>query len=216
MSEPKKDLVFEMPVLEEPETVEDASASVGLFNEDMQTIAPRLMALEHFLKHLTANISFHDFIRELLLTLMKTVKVEAGSVFEINHDEKNIFFRVAVGHASDKVVRFVIPMGTGIVGHVAESRQHVVVQNVDENKEHLKSIANAIGFDVRNMLAFPIMIRGRSFGVIELINRLGEKNFSQADVDLMSSLVDYAARAIEIRLMITWSERRRGVKQDVA
>lgn len=203
------------PMLEEPDLGVDASAAYLL--EDVSAISAKSAALQAFMRQLTSNLSFQDFMRELLLTLMKAIKCEAGSLFEINYREQNIFFRAAVGHASDQVVRFVIPMGRGIVGHVAESRQTLVVQNIEENRDHLRAIANAIGFDTRNLIAVPLIIRGKVFGVVELINRIGEENFKESDVELLNVLCEYASRAIEIRLMIAWASQQGQMKsQDVA
>ena len=167
-------------------------------------------------KLLTANLGFHDFMREILLTIMKAVKCEAGSILEINHKEKTIFFRAAVGHSSDQVIRFVIPLGKGIVGYVAESKQHLVVSDAEGNEQHLKTIANAVGFNVRNIIALPIIIRGRVFAVLELLNRIGEKNFTEPDIELLRSLCETAARAIEIRLMIAWSQKPDVTNEDAA
>lgn len=191
--------------LEEPETAELPEAQ--LFSDDLPVLASKLTALESFFKLMTADLKFTDFIREVLIVLVRTVPSEAASVLEINHDDQTIFFRTAVGHASDRVVRFVIPMGQGIVGHVAESRQPLIVSNVEENRKHLKAIADATGFEIRNLIALPILIRGKVFGVVELLNRIGEETYTEADLDLLTQICEMAAKAIEVRLMISWAKK---------
>ncbi len=194
-----------MPILERPETVESPEAGVStLFSDDVPALASKVIAYEALFRLMTSDLKFQDFMREILLMLMKTVKSEAGSILEINHKDRTIFFRAAVGHSSDRVVRFVIPMGKGIVGHVAESRQPLVVSNAAENERHLTAIADAVGFQVRNLVALPIVVRGQVFAVVELLNRIGEGNYSDSDVELLSSLCDVIARAVEVRLMIAW------------
>ena len=49
----------------------------------------------------------------------KVVKSEAGSLLEVDHEKNSLFFRAVVGASSDRVSNFVIPMGQGVVGHVA-------------------------------------------------------------------------------------------------
>ena len=128
-----------------------------------------------------------------------------------------MFFRAAVGHSSDRIVRFMIPKGQGIAGHVAESRQPLIVGNVESDKTHLQAISTVVGFDARNMLAAPIVVRGRAFAVIELLNRIGESGFSETDLEVVHYLCEMAARAIEIRMMIAWSAQAREKKdQDAA
>ncbi len=208
-----------LPSLEEPSAVETPDAGVGtLFSDDLPKLASKVTALETMFRLVTADLNFTDFCRELLLVMMKVVKAEAGSILECNHQNRTIFFRTAAGHSSDRIVRFVIPMGQGIVGHVVESKQPLNVMNIAENQMHLKALANAVGFETRNMVALPVFIRGQVFGVVELLNRIGEENFTEEDIELLTSVCESAARAIEIRLMLAWARQSQATtgKKDVA
>jgi signal transduction protein with GAF and PtsI domain len=201
-------------VLEAPPTAESPAAGIsisgtGFFEEAaLAALAGKFSAVEAFLKSLTKDQTFDDFIREMLLTIMKTVKSEAGSVLELDHQREVMVFRSVVGTSSDRVVNFEIPMGQGIVGHVVESRRPLNVSNVAENQVHLKAIAEAVGFETRNLLAMPIIVRGRIYGVLELLNRIGEPDYSAADVELLTYICEMAAKAIEVRLMLAWASRR--------
>ena len=118
--------------------------------------------------------------------------------------------RPATGVSSDRVVKFVIPMGQGIVGYVAESKQALNISNVDDEKKHLKAISEAVGFEARNMVALPIVIRGRVFAVVELLNRVGEDRYTEADLELLKYVCEKAARACEVRMMLNWRTRTVG------
>jgi sigma-B regulation protein RsbU (phosphoserine phosphatase) len=204
------DLVLEAPPAGDALVSSASGLSMGLFEDDSMALAAgKLAVVEAFLKSLTRDQSFGDFTRELLLTVMRVVKSEAGSILEVDHHKNSLFFRSVVGTSSDRVSSFIIPMGQGIVGHVAESRRPLVVANVSENKLHLKAIQDAVGFETRNLVCVPIVIRGRIYGVLELLNRIGEADFSVADVELLTYLCEMAAKAIEIRLMIAWATNQR-------
>ena len=193
----------ELPLLEEALALGSADPTGrGLFQEDVARLASKLSMMEELFRLMTADLKFQDFIREILLAVMKNVKCEAGSILEVNHDKKAIFFRAAAGMSSDRIMHFLIPMGKGVVGYVAESRQPLIVSNMDESQIHLKSIPKTVGFETKNLVALPILIRGKIYGVLELINRIGEDKFSEADVDLLQTLCSMIARAIEIRLML--------------
>ena len=193
----------ELPLLEEALALGSADPTGrGLFQEDVARLASKLSMMEELFRLMTADLKFQDFIREILLAVMKNVKCEAGSILEVNHDKKAIFFRAAAGMSSDRIMHFLIPMGKGVVGYVAESRQPLIVSNMDESQIHLKSIPKTVGFETKNLVALPILIRGKIYGVLELINRIGEDKFSEADVDLLQTLGSMIARAIEIRLML--------------
>jgi hypothetical protein len=43
--------------------------------------------------------------------------------------------------------------------------------------------------------------------VLELLNRVGDQNFTPNDVGLLGYLAHMASKAIEIRLMIAWAKQ---------
>ena len=169
--------------------------------------AGKARALERFLDALVHDYKFEEFVHELLLAILKSVQCEAGSVFEVDYNNNAVFSRTAVGGRAENISNFTIPIGKGIVGHVIESKQPLVVENVPENSVHLSTIAKAVGFDVRNLAAFPVLIRGRVFGVIELLNKVGEPDFGAGDIELLTYLTQMASKAIEVRLMLAWEKQ---------
>lgn len=209
MSKDKElELTIPEPVLESPPLSEVNGSSVagGLIPEgSVAGISAKLVAIEALMSLVTRDYKFQDFMREVLLVVMKTVKSEAGSIMELDYEKNCLFFRAVVGQTSDRVARFLIPVGQGVVGYVAESRQPLVVNNAEENRVCLKSAQDMVGFEVRNFVALPLIVRGRVFGVLELLNRVGEDNYTESDLELLSHLSGSVSRAIEIRLMVGWA-----------
>jgi GAF domain-containing protein len=197
--------------LEAPPAVEPETGTIGgeLFGADaLAFVSCKLHIAEAFLKLAGKDCKFSDFSRDILLTIMKVVKSEAGSLLEYDPKRQALFFRATAGTSSDKVSNYVIPMGTGIVGHVAESRQPLVVSNAEENKIHLKTIDAAVGFTTRNLVAIPIIVRGQLYGVLELLNRIGDGDYTKQDVELLTYCAEMAAKALEVRFMIAWALRK--------
>jgi transcriptional regulator with GAF, ATPase, and Fis domain len=202
----QSDIVIE-PVLEVPPAPDMPASGAGtLFTADsVATTISKVAALESFMNLITRDHGFEDFMREVLLVFMKIIKSEAGSILELDHDNQHYFFRTSAGISSDKLGKFTIPAGKGVVGHVGESRTVLVVDKADENKQHLKTIGQAVGFDARNLVAVPLMVRGKLYGVLELLNRVGELQYTPADVELLNYISEAASKAIEVRLMLGWA-----------
>lgn len=196
------------PVLEAPSAAESPTAGIGslLMGEDALAMnTAKLAFAEALIALMTKNLSFHDYMRELLLAIIRVVKCEAGTIFELDQSTNQLFFRAVSGQASDTVSRFIIPYGQGIVGYVAESRQPIVENNVAANNQHIQAISTAVGFEARNIVAVPIVVRGKIYGVVELLNRIGDTGFTQQDVELLQYICHKAAQGIEVRLMLAWA-----------
>ncbi len=163
----------------------------------------RSQASESFLQLLTAGTNYQAFVESVLLTLMRVVKCEASSLLEVD-DARQVFrFRASVGQVSDKIKEFTVPFGKGIVGYVAETKVPLIVDDLHQNAVHLKSLSDALGFEARNLIAIPLLIRGRLYGVLEMLNRVGEATFTPADRDLLIAISQSASKAIEIRMMLS-------------
>ena len=71
--------------------------------------------------------------------------------------------RYAIGHREEVVRSLVIPLGEGVVGAAAQSREAVMVDDVRSDPRYLNALDA-----VRSELAVPMMARGRLVGVIDL------------------------------------------------
>ena len=204
-----KFLEFSSTLLEAPASPDSPlTGSVGtLFGGPDGQVAGKLVIVETLLGLVTRDLSYQEFMIESLIAIIKVVRCEAGSILELNHETDTLFFRAVAGTASDKLSQFSVPMGQGIVGHVAQTRLPICVQNIKDNPIYLKSMGDAVGFEARNLVALPIVIRGKIFGVLELLNRLGDETFSDADTEFLTYTCEMMAKAIEIRLMISWNHQ---------
>ncbi len=194
-------------VLESPPMPDAPSQEVGSFfsSESTGLLSCKALFSETLLELIIKDLKFHDFMREVLISIMKIIKSEAGSILEVDEKKGVLFFRSVVGSSSDRIPQFIVPLGKGLVGQVAQNRQGIRVNAMEENDVYLKSIEDAVGFKARNVLAVPVVIRGKTFGVIELLNRVGAENYSPEDMDLCTYLSLQSAKAIEARLILAWA-----------
>ena len=55
----------------------------------------------------------------------------------------------------------------------------------------------AAPFITRSILAVPLVVQGKTIGVLEVVNKVGDERFSEDDQNLLSMLASQAAVAIE-------------------
>jgi GAF domain-containing protein len=154
----------------------------------------RLVAREHY--------SFGQLMSEILRIALEQVKSEAGSFLEIDYQKNCMFFRAVTGRSSQGLLNFTVPVGQGIAGFVCETQQPMTLSSVDDSSVYLRSISNAVGFEAKTLAAYPVVIRGMTFGCIELLNRIGEPQFTDSDKEVLQTISEYAAKVIENRLLM--------------
>ncbi len=109
----------------------------------------------------------------------------------------DMIFTVVVGSNKNKLQGVKIPKGEGIVGHILSTGESLIVQNVEEDKRFSMRIDEATGFKTHSIIGVPLKTDDKTFGVIELINKISGDNFTEVEMHLLSSIAEYAAIAIE-------------------
>ncbi|MCF6246089.1 MAG: HDOD domain-containing protein [Desulfobacula sp.] len=137
--------------------------------------------------------------------VLDIVMYQIGRVFEPQNwsillkDQKtsDMVFSIVVGINKDKLKGAKLPKGEGIAGFIMQTGESLVIEDVETDKHFSKRVDKHTGFETRSIIGTPLKTGGKIFGVIELINRVGDEPFSQQDLDLLSSIAEYAAIAIE-------------------
>ena len=146
------------------------------------------------------------------LSKAKTVKevldivlYRVGCIFQPCHwsillkDTKtgDLVFSVVVGTNSKRLQGVRLPKGEGIAGYVMKTGKPLVVENVTTDERFSNRVDKYTQFKTLSIIAAPLKADNKNFGVIELINRINDESFSEQDLDLLSSIAEYAGIAIE-------------------
>jgi putative nucleotidyltransferase with HDIG domain len=105
---------------------------------------------------------------------------ETGSIWELDEERGELFFRVVRGKVAGEIRDLRVPLGEGIVGAVASSGNAEVVNDVVHDRRWHGDAAK--GFGTRAILAMPLAARGRVIGVLQLLNPIGRAGFSDDDL----------------------------------
>lgn len=140
--------------------------------------------------------------KHVLELSMSWIPCESGSVLYTHINRRDLYFAAARGPKSKEVLSFRIPMGRGIVGFAAAEGTCLAVNDVKRDPRFFSRISEAIGHEAHNILAAPILDKGKVFGAIELINRKGEPSFSSEELRLLSFIGYRLARYLSTVLHI--------------
>jgi len=103
----------------------------------------------------------------------------------------------ATGPGSPALQNLVLHKGVGIAGWVAEHGEAVLIADTSDDERFNPAFDAITGFVTRSIVAVPLRVRGRVYGVIELINKLDESAFDSKDLIVLQTIADFAAIAIE-------------------
>ena len=154
-----------------------------------------------FFMSIAKAISRSKSIEETLKEVMNHI----GSVFTPLHwslllIDSNTFdlnFIVVIGKNADKLQGKSLPRGEGIAGWIAETGQAAIVEDVSKDKRFSSRVDQYTGFETQSIIGVPLKTNKKVFGVIELINKMNGKPFTPFELNILQTIADFAAIAIE-------------------
>lgn len=164
--------------------------------ESSQRRAAEMVLLNDVARTLSSTLQLDEVLTRIMQQVEGMLNVEAGSLLLTDPATGELVFQIALGDKADEVKPFRIPRGQGIAGEVALTGNPLMIANVDEDKRHFKVLDQTTNFLTRNILCVPLVLYDQIIGVLEVMNKR-EGNFTQNDLELLSSIASYAAIAIQ-------------------
>lgn len=168
----------------------------------------RLTALINAMKAITANLSLHDTLQDILGSATHVVGAQGASLFMHNQENTDELFVVAaVGYKAADLINMRVPNGEGVAGWVAREAEPALVANIQNDERFYRAIDELIGTTTQSLIAVPLIHRGDVIGVIEVVNKL-DGEFNADDLKMLESMAGTAAVSITNARLFDQSQRR--------
>ncbi|MFB0527823.1 MAG: HD domain-containing phosphohydrolase [bacterium] len=192
-----------------PFTAEDQKLIISLSNEIIMVIENamlfnqlerRVVELDNLLKATEAIASAMqlDPLLDMIMELgMKVLDAEGCSVLLVDEKEKKLQFVAASGAKKEEVKKLSLDMGEGVAGWVAQNDQPLLIEDVSQDARFSKKVDETLGQETKSLICVPLKVKERTIGVMEVMNKRGDRTFTERDMVLFKPLSAQAAVAIE-------------------
>lgn len=183
---------------------------------ELQAVRQSLRALTTLYfasQHITPEVDVLQLLGEILDTALAVLKATDGSLALTDEETGDLVFTVVRGSAADRLRGYRLAAGTGIIGWVAQHREPQNVRDVRLDPRFYPRVDEAFGFNTRSMVSVPVNLDdGRVLGVVSVLNKGSDREFTQDDLDLVlvvATLAATAMRRAERALEAAERDRRR-------
>ncbi len=161
----------------------------------MSTEKKLLCALDT-LALINSTLDLDDLLHIILRSIKQVMEVDASSVMLVDPEKGDLFFSQAEG-GSQKIKEIRLQMGEGIAGHVAQTAEPMIANDVNKSKFFAQRVDKVTKFTTRSILAVPLKIKGKVTGVLEALNKIDGTDFTPEDLLIFTSYANQIAVAIE-------------------
>ncbi|RMG86452.1 MAG: GAF domain-containing protein [Chloroflexi bacterium] len=155
---------------------------------NLRAFVNMLNDLHHAGERVTDDTQLLPLLRRILRQAMKLLDAPDGSLLLLDEETNELVFVVVYGIMEDQLINYRIPADEGIAGWVIRNRRSTLVPNVRVDMRFYHQIDEEFKFNTQSIAAAPLIGDRHVYGVIEALNRPGDKPFTEEDVALLELL----------------------------
>ena len=158
-----------------------------------------LELINHITRLISSTLDMEQIPRLLIQRTAEIFEAECGSLALIDKERDVVVFQAAYDSQGKEVPSmkdFLMPLGQGIIGQVAQTGEPYIVNDVTSDPLWSPIVDRLTGFQTKKVIAVPLVVEGEILGVVELLNK-GSQDFSDDDVKLLSLVASSAAIALK-------------------
>jgi signal transduction protein with GAF and PtsI domain len=152
-------------------------------------------ALSKISKAITSDLYLGDVLKLIVTVTANVMKTKICALWLLDEGTQELRIRATQTMSEEYLKERSLKVGEGIVGLVAKERKPMVISDVVKNPQY-KEKQLAKKEKLVSMLSVPMMIKKRVVGVVNCYTTTPHK-FARSDIDLLSSVANQAAVAIE-------------------
>jgi len=174
--------------------------------QELRATAKRLAILTDIVKTANSILEPRKVIELIMAKIQQLIPSEAWSMLMVDEDKQELTFELALGEKAKDVSSFRVKIGEGVAGWVAQTGKPTIVNDTARDPRFARRFDTKTQFQTRSILCAPLISRGRTIGVVEIINKLGGR-FTEADLEVLLTLVEPCAIAIENAILFQKAEQ---------
>ena len=167
--------------------------------DKLQTRVEKLGGILEVAKALVAERDLDRLLKLIVGAAARVVDADRCSLFLVDRERSELWTKVAQGLAL-KEIR--IPMDRGIAGAVASGNVAINIPDAYADPRFNQAVDKQTGYRTRSILCVPMRsLEGEVVGVLQALNKLDEKPFTEEDEELLGALGGQAAAAVNNALL---------------
>ncbi|UCC63451.1 MAG: GAF domain-containing protein [Anaerolineae bacterium] len=137
-------------------------------------------------------------LSQILYAALTVTDSSAGSLLLRDPETDELVFVLVHGGRQDVLQGYRLAKGAGVVGWAATHKEPVIVNQPRQDWRFSSQVDETFSFETQNLMALPLIARGRVLGVLEVLNKFSGEGYTDSDLDLLSLLGLVSAEVLAV------------------
>jgi GAF domain-containing protein len=147
---------------------------------------------------MSAEAEHRALLQSIVEVARSIFSAKASSIFLHDAEADELVFEAVAGEGSDRLVGMRFPSSKGIAGWTLVTRQPLVIEDLKEDPRFSREQAESTGYVPEAMMSVPLLHEERALGVLQVLDRSRDVEFSLSQMELLGLFANQAAIALDL------------------
>jgi signal transduction histidine kinase/ActR/RegA family two-component response regulator len=168
-----------------------------LMQESLEQQNSQFQVMLQVSRILNSTLDLEILLGTIVEVAAQVTDTEAASILLLDETSGELHFEAATGGRRVEVQTVIVPLQGSIAGWIIQHDQPLIVNDAHNDPRHFDQADRTTHFDTQSILGVPLKVKDKTIGVIEILNKRNQLAFSKRDIEILETLADQAATAIE-------------------
>lgn len=145
-------------------------------------------------KALTSELDPNRLLERIMDKVSRLFPSETWSLLLLDETTETLRFELSIDLDLDRMKDFRLNLGQGAAGHCALKQELLVLEDVSQYDFFHSKVDELSGYRTKSLVCVPIVLAGRTLGVLEMIN---PRTLDDSNIELLTVVSDYLAIGME-------------------
>jgi C4-dicarboxylate-specific signal transduction histidine kinase len=165
-------------------------------HRETQHQARELTALNKASRAMASTLDLNTVLEQTMAEVRTLLQAEGASILLHDPALDELYFAIVVAPGAEVLTGLRVPLTQGIAGWVMAEKQSVLSDDVQHDPRFYDRVDSITGVKTHSLLAVPLIYKDKAIGLVEVVNKIGEK-FKAQDLKMLEALTSSAVIAIE-------------------
>ncbi len=182
-------------------TAVSTQAAIALQNarlyQQLQRRHTQLENLTEISRTLAMTLDMDAVLHLIIQKAMALLHCQSASLLLVDHEHRELVFKVALGPAGSVLSDQRLPLDTGFAGYVVRTGQPLIVNDVQNDTRYYRTIEQSTAQTISSILCMPLIKSEQVLGVIEVMNKSDGAPFDDEDRNSLAAFALQSTLALE-------------------
>jgi signal transduction histidine kinase len=172
-------------------------------NQALQTTTQRLERLLEISRNLTSTLDSSLLLQMIIDVACELTQSETASILLHDSSTGELRFHATPDDQHATLSQISVPLDSSLAGWIFKNSRPMVIQDASTDPRIFRDVDRILDHQTRSILGVPLIVRDKPIGVLEVLNKNQQANYTEDDLAVLETLASQASIAIVNARMLT-------------